>query len=164
MRVLVTTAGKHGSTEEIGRAIAGALTGEGIDARVVAPEDVESLDGYDAVVLGSAVYAGRWMKSMRELTDRLAVELALRPVWLFSSGPIGDPPKPEEDPVDVVGVTAATGAREHALFAGRLDKKLLNFGERAIVSALKAPERDFRDWDRIRSWSTGIAEALRARV
>jgi menaquinone-dependent protoporphyrinogen oxidase len=164
MRVLVTTASKHGSTEEIGRAIAGALTGVGVDARIVAPEDVESLDGFDAVVLGSAVYAGHWMKPMRELTDRLAGELARRPVWLFSSGPIGDPPKPEEDPVDVAPIMEATGAREHVLFAGRLDKKLLNFGERAIVSALKAPEGDFRDWDRIHSWSSGIAEALSARV
>ncbi len=58
----------------------------------------------------------------------------------------------------------ATGAREHVLFSGRLDKKLLNFGERAIVSALKAPEGDFRDWDRIQTWSTGIAEALKTRI
>lgn len=164
MRVLVTTAGKHGSTEEIGRAIAGALTDAGVDARIVAPEDVDGLDGFDAVVMGSAVYAGRWMKPMREMVDRLGGELARRPVWLFSSGPIGDPPKPEEDPVDVVAVTETTGAREHVLFAGKLDKKVLGFGERAIVSALKAPEGDFRDWDRIRTWSIGIAESLKTRI
>ncbi len=92
MRILIATASKHGSTDEIGRAIAGALTGEGVDARIMAPDEVDDLDGFDAVVLGSAIYAGRWMKSMRELTDRLAGELAQRPVWLFSSGPIGDPP------------------------------------------------------------------------
>ncbi len=164
MRVLVTTGSKHGSTEEIGRAIAEALTGEGVDARIVVPDEVESLDGFDAVVLGSAVYAGRWTKSMRELTVRLAGELAQRPIWLFSSGPVGDPPKPEEDPVDVADVMERTGASEHALFAGRLDKKLLSFGERAIVGALKAPEGDFRDWDGIRAWSISIAEALKTRV
>jgi hypothetical protein len=29
--------------------------------------DTKSLDGYDAVILGSAVYMGRWLKEAREL-------------------------------------------------------------------------------------------------
>jgi menaquinone-dependent protoporphyrinogen oxidase len=164
MRVLVSTASKHGSTADIGRAIADVLTGEGIEARILAPEQVTSLDEFDAVVLGSAVYAGRWMKSMKDMTERLGEELAARPVWLFSSGPIGDPPKPEEDPVDVAAISERTGARGHFLFAGRLDKKTLNFGERAIVGALKAPEGDFRDWDEIRDRALSIVEELSAGV
>jgi menaquinone-dependent protoporphyrinogen oxidase len=164
MRVLVSTASKHGSTADIGRAIADVLTGEGIEARILAPEQVASLDEFDAVILGSAVYAGRWMKSMKELTERHGEELAARPVWLFSSGPIGDPPKPEEDPVDVAAIFERTGARGHFLFAGKLDKKTLNFGERAIVGALKAPEGDFRDWDEIRDRALSIVEELSAGV
>lgn len=164
MRVLVSTASKHGSTADIGRAIADVLTGEGIEARILAPEQVTSLDEFDAVVLGSAVYAGRWMKSMKDMTERLGEELAARPVWLFSSGPIGDPPKPEEDPVDVAAISERTGARGHFLFAGKLDKKTLNFGERAIVGALKAPEGDFRDWDEIRDRALSIVEELSAGV
>jgi len=162
MRVLLSTASKHGSTTEIGRAIADVLTEEGIDARHLAPGEVVDLDGYDAVVLGSAVYAGHWMKAMKELTDRLAPGLAGRPVWLFSSGPIGDPPTPEEDPVDVAPILEATGARAHFLFAGKLDKKTLNFGERAIVSAFKASEGDFRDWDEIRDRARDIATELKS--
>jgi menaquinone-dependent protoporphyrinogen oxidase len=164
MKVLVSTASKHGSTADIARAIADVLTGEGIEARILAPEQVTSLDDFDAVILGSAVYAGRWMKSMKELTERLGEELAARPVWLFSSGPIGDPPKPEEDPVDVTPIFERTGARGHFLFAGKLDKKTLNFGERAIVGALKAPEGDFRDWDEIRDRALSIVEELTAGV
>jgi menaquinone-dependent protoporphyrinogen oxidase len=164
MRVLVSTASKHGSTADIGRAIADVLTGEGIEARILAPEQVTSLDEFDAVILGSAVYAGRWMKSMKDMTERLGEELAARPVWLFSSGPIGDPPKPEEDPVDVAAISERTGARGHFLFAGKLDKKTLNFGERAIVGALKAPEGDFRDWDEIRDRALSIVEELSAGV
>ncbi|HSJ84710.1 MAG TPA: flavodoxin domain-containing protein [Acidimicrobiia bacterium] len=164
MKVLVTTASKHGSTADIGRSIADVLTGEGIETRILAPEEVSSLDSYDAIILGSAVYAGRWMKPMRELVDRFEVELAGRPVWLFSSGPIGDPPKPEEDPVDVASIMEKTSARDHFLFAGKIDRKKLNFGERAIVSALKAPEGDFRDWDEIRERALAIAGELKTRV
>jgi menaquinone-dependent protoporphyrinogen oxidase len=164
MRVLVSTASKHGATADIGRTIADVVTGEGIDARVAAPEDVVGLDGYDAVVLGSAVYAGRWMKSMKGLVERESAELAQRPVWLFSSGPLGDPLKPEEDPVDVAVILDATGARQHQIFAGKLDRKVLNFGERAIVNAFKVPDGDFRDWAQIKEWALGIAEELKTKV
>jgi menaquinone-dependent protoporphyrinogen oxidase len=81
-------------------------------------------------------------------------------VWLFSSGPIGDPPKPEEDPVDVAGILAATRAREHRVFAGKLVRKQLSFGDKAIAVALRVPEGDFRDWAAIKGWAAEIAAAL----
>jgi menaquinone-dependent protoporphyrinogen oxidase len=164
MRVLVTTASRHGSTAEIGRAIADVIVGEGIEVRIVDPDAVTSLDGYDAVILGSAVYAGRWLRPMRELVDRLGGELSSRPVWLFSSGPIGDPPKPEEAPVDVAPIVETTSAREHFVFPGKIDKRVLNFAERAIVGALKVPEGDFRSWDEIRDMARAIAAQLKTRV
>ena len=126
------------------------------------PEQVKGVDGYEAVVVGSAVYAGHWLKPARELVERLGNELASRPVWLFSSGPVGDPPKPEEDPVDVADLLAATGAREHRIFAGKLVRKQLSFPERAIVSALRVPEGDFRDWTEIHQWAASIADAMGA--
>jgi menaquinone-dependent protoporphyrinogen oxidase len=163
MRVLVTAASKYGATAEIGQAIGEVLGEHGLDPTVVPPERVGGLDGFDAVVVGSAVYAGHWLKPAREPVDRLGGELAGRPVWLFSSGPVGDPPKPDEDPVDVAEVLAATGAREHRVFAGKLLRKQLSFPERAIVSALRVPEGDFRDWAEVRRWATGIADALTGR-
>jgi menaquinone-dependent protoporphyrinogen oxidase len=162
MRVLVTAATKYGATTEIAQTIAEVLGAHGLHATVVQPEQVEGVDGYDAVVVGSAVYAGHWLKPARELLERHRVALADRPVWLFSSGPVGDPPKPEEDPVDVADLLAATGAREHRIFAGKLVRKQLSFPERAIVSALRVPEGDFRDWTEIRQWAAGIADAMGA--
>ena len=165
MKALIITASKHGSTAEIGRVIGEVLLEHGIKTDVqLGPEAVSSLHGYDVAVLGSAVYAGHWMKSMRVLAERFAEELAARPVWLFSSGPIGDPPKPDEDPVDVARVMEMTGALGHAVFAGKIDKSRLGFGERAVVSALKVPSGDFRDWDEIRRWATGIAQELKTKV
>jgi menaquinone-dependent protoporphyrinogen oxidase len=164
MRVLVTAATKYGATTEIAAAIAEVLGDHGLEATVFPPDQVEEVDGYDAVVVGSAVYAGHWLKPARELVDRLGSELAKRPVWLFSSGPVGDPPKPEEDPVDVADLLAATGAREHRIFAGKLVRKQLTFPERAIVSALRVPEGDFRDWTEIHRWAAGIADTLGAGI
>jgi menaquinone-dependent protoporphyrinogen oxidase len=97
MKVLVTAASKHGATAEIGATIGEVLGGEqGLDATVVPPEEVAAVDGYDAVVLGSAVYAGHWMAAAKELVDRAGSALAGKPVWLFSSGPGGVLPGPEE--------------------------------------------------------------------
>jgi len=160
MRVLVTAATKYGATGEIAEAIGQELRERGLDATVGPPEEAGNVDGYDAVVLGSAVYAGHWLKAARELVDRQRDALAARPVWLFSSGPVGDPPKPEEDPV--AGLVAATGARDHRVFAGRLLRKQLGFADKAIAVALQVPDGDFRDWTAIREWAAGIADALRA--
>ena len=159
MRVLVCAASRHGATAEIAERI-GEVLRRSAEVTVLPPEQVRRVDGYDAYVLGSAVYMGHWQTSALELIERNAPAFDERPVWLFSSGPIGDPPKPDEQPVDVGQVVRATGAREHRLFSGRLDKSLLAFGERAIAVAFRAPEGDFRDWTAIEAWATGIADAL----
>ena len=89
MRVMVACASKHGSTEGIAEAIAERLRQLGNDATAVRVGDVDNLDGVDAAVLGSAVYAGSWMKDAVEFAEANAERLAGMPVWLFSSGPLG---------------------------------------------------------------------------
>jgi menaquinone-dependent protoporphyrinogen oxidase len=163
MKVLVTAASKHGATAEIAQAIGEALAERELDVTVMPSEGVSAVDGYDAVVAGSAIYAGHWLKPAKELVQRNAEALSARPVWLFSSGPVGEPPKPEEEqPVDAAEMLEATAAREHRVFAGRLDRSRLGFAEKAIAVALRAPEGDFRDWNEIRGWASGIADQLQA--
>lgn len=161
MSVLVTAASRHGATTEIARAIADVLSEHGLDVDVVAPEAVSSLDGYTACVVGSGVYAGRWLDHARTLIEGLEESFRDRSTWLFSSGPIGDPPRPDEAPVDVAAIVEAIGVREHRIFPGRLDKSRLSFGEKAIVLAFRAPEGDFRPWDEIRAWANEIATTIR---
>lgn len=160
MKVLVSAASKHGATAGIADAIGSTLMTRGFDVMVKEPGHVEEVHTFDAVVVGSAVYAGHWMKPAIELTERFAERFPAKPVWLFSSGPLGEPPKPTEDPVDVAEVMEVTGARGHRVFAGKLDKATLSFPERAIVGALRAPYGDFRDWDEIRTWAEEIADSL----
>jgi menaquinone-dependent protoporphyrinogen oxidase len=78
MRVLVAAATKYGATAEIAQTIADVLGEHGLEATVLPPDLVEEVDGYDAVVLGSAVYAGHWLKPARELVERHADGLAGR--------------------------------------------------------------------------------------
>ena len=170
MKVLVSAASRHGATSEVAEESARGLRealnvrgGEGRDGVAVEvrpPEEMNSIEDYDAVVLGSAVYAGHWLEGARELAEHHACGLSERPTWLFSVGPIGDPPKPEEDPVDVAGILEATKARGHRVFAGNLDRGKLGFAEKAIVLALWAPAGDFREWVAIRAWAKDIGAAL----
>jgi menaquinone-dependent protoporphyrinogen oxidase len=161
MRVLVTAASRHEATQEIAEAIGRTLEAWGMDADVRRVGDVHELDGYDAVVLGSGVYAGKWLESARTFAEEHGDELRGRPTWLFSSGPVGDPQLPAADSAVQVGdLVDRTAARGHRLFPGRLDKDRLGLGERAVVRAVGVAEGDFRDWDEISSWAEGIADAL----
>ena len=91
MKVLVTAASAHGSTAAIARAIGNELTAQGFAVTALPPEQVRSIEEYDAIILGSAVYTGHWLKPANDFAAMFSEELAAKPVWLFSSGPVGDP-------------------------------------------------------------------------
>jgi menaquinone-dependent protoporphyrinogen oxidase len=165
MKVLVTAASMHGATAEIAQAIGRALSEQGLTVTVLPPKDVASVEEYDAVVIGSAVYVGHWLDAAKDLVNRCHDGLVTRPVWLFSSGPVGDPAGKlaramDTDPVDVVGIRVSTGALDHRMFAGRLDRKLLTHPQRASLLVFRGLEGDFRDWAAIRHWADGIAQQL----
>jgi menaquinone-dependent protoporphyrinogen oxidase len=162
--VLVTAASRHGATGEIAAALARTIetSGTGLSAMNLPVGQRPDPTPFAAVVLGSAVYAGRWLEPAREYAAAHAGALRERPVWLFSSGPIGEPPFPPDDPYDLAALSELTAARGHAVFAGRLDKDRLTFGERAMVTAMRAPLGDFRDWDAIRAWGRRIADHVAA--
>ena len=161
MKVLVTAASRHGTTAEIAQIIAGVMRTSGITVDVMAPEEVASVHPYDAVILGSAVYAGHWLEPAKEFVVRHHQELADLPVFLFSSGPLGDPPKPAREPEEARAIESSTGAMDQRVFAGRLTQSQLSLPERLIVKAVRAPYGDFRPWDDIMDWAIEIARYLR---
>jgi menaquinone-dependent protoporphyrinogen oxidase len=165
VKVLVTASSKYGSTAEIAEVIGKALVADGLGVDVTPPDGVTSLDEYDAVVLGSAVYTGHWLAPAKALVARSREALAERPVWLFSSGPVGDPSRRlvqqmGADPVDLGQILDGTRAREHRMFAGKLDKRNLRLPQRAALTVVRGLDGDFRDWIEIKQWAAGIAEAL----
>lgn len=167
MRILVTYASRHGATEGIAEAIAAVLrddAGGDLARRVeVLPVDeVEDVGGYDAFVIGSAVYLGRWMKEARRFLQDNVSTLRSRPVWLFSSGPVGEPAEPQQDAADPAELVELVRARGHRTFSGRLRLADLGLAERATVRMVHAAEGDHRDWQEIHAWAEDVAESLGA--
>lgn len=169
MRILVIYATRLGSTREIAERLTGALHAKGFDADPLSADDpglVTGLPDYDAYVIGSAVYAGHWLAPAIRFVRRHEASLARRPVWLFSSGPVGKTAVTHEaaDPKEIAELWTALRPRDHRVFAGALDREDLadaNLGrvERFVAEHL-VPEGDFRDWPAIDAWAHDIAHDL----
>jgi menaquinone-dependent protoporphyrinogen oxidase len=165
VRVLVSAASMYGSTSDIAQVIAQVLVEQGLAVTVREPVDVQSIDDYDAVIIGSAVYMSHWLDPAKDLVNRCLEPLRTRPVWLFSSGPVGNPvSKPAlamaKDPIEIAGLRIATHARDHRMFTGKLDRRILSHAQQASLLMFHGLEGDFRDWAEIRQWASGIAEQL----
>jgi menaquinone-dependent protoporphyrinogen oxidase len=158
MTVLVTYASKHGGTEGIADALASRLRERGLDVDERPVDEVAS-DGYDAIVLGSGVYMGSWMKEAIAFTERSRDALANVPLWLFSSGPI-TPKEGDALSAKHAAELDALHPRDHRVFGGVVDLSKLGFVEKRIVRMVRAPEADHRDWDDIRAYADEIADAL----
>ncbi len=167
MNVIIVVGSKHGSTLSIAEAVGDELRNAGLDVSIV---DVAQTDApiswrdFDAAVIGSAVYIGRWMKDARTFLDANRESLRHMPLWLFSSGPLGDGSEKSDDLAEVRAFADDVHARDHRVFAGNLDKANLSFAERATVRVVHAPYGDARHWSEIRSWAQTIATELTAPV
>jgi len=156
-RVLVAYATKHGATREIAEAIAEEIRAVGHDVDCAPAEQAGEVEGYDAVVLGSAVYMKRWRKPARRLLARNHDALSERPLWIFSSGPCGADPDPSwSEPPKIVDEVERLGAKDHVIFGGRLPVEPSSFIEKAMVKNTPPEQRDLRDWQQIRSWAARI--------
>lgn len=159
MRILVTASGRYGSTQEIAEVIGRIIKGHGHDVDVVPAPEVEDVAGYDAAVVGGAMYAGQWLRDGRQLIERVGDALVSMPLWVFSSGPVGEemelapPPLMDEviDPLD---------PRDHAVFGGKLERAQLFIGDKAIAQSLSAEDGDYRDWEVIGLWAENVATEL----
>jgi menaquinone-dependent protoporphyrinogen oxidase len=165
-RVLVTFSTKYGATAEITEKIGEVLQQAGLEADVLPAERATDLSAYQAVILGSAVYIGRWRKEAVKFLQANEQTLAEKPVWLFSSGPTG-----EGDPVELLQGWRFPGKlqpivdriqpRDIAVFHGAVDVNKLNFIQKWMLKNVKAPVGDFRDWEAITSWARAIADELK---
>jgi menaquinone-dependent protoporphyrinogen oxidase len=158
--VLVAYGTKNGATAGIAKIIAEELRDQGASVDVREAGTMRSLDGYDAVVIGGALYTGRWHHAARRLVRRQSAALRQRPVWLFSSGPLDDSADRSDIPpvAQAAAAVAATNARGHATFGGRLAEGARGFLARSMVSHGRGG--DFRNPERIRAWAKAIAQEL----
>ena len=176
MRVLVTYASRTGYTKGIAEFVCEKLRSDGVQADLQEVDMVTDVAGYDAYVIGSAVYMWHWMKeAKRFVTDNSRV-LRTRPVWLFSSGPVGASKTDAKgrDLLEVSGPSEldelknAVEPRDHKVFFGGLDGSKLTgttgffyrMAARSKSARESMPEGDFRDWKVIGEWADGIAQTL----
>ena len=174
MLVLVAFASRHGATAGIAERIAAALTERGVPAEAVPVEGVADVSAYDAVVLGGAAYMFHWLKPAVNFARQHHAELAARPVWLFSSGPLGTDRVDEHGkdvletsrPKELEDLTRLLHARGERVFFGAFDPASppVGLGERMVRrmsgTANALPEGDFRDWPAIDAWAAQIADDL----
>ena len=165
-QVLVTYATKYGATAEIAEKIAQVLRQESLGIEVSPAGRVRDLTPYKAVVLGSAVYIGKWLKEAEKFLRSNEMALAELQVWLFSSGPTGKGEAVEllqgwRFPAELQPIADRIQPRSIAVFHGNADLKKLNFIEKQMLKTVKAPVGDFRDWEAITAWAMGIADGLK---
>jgi menaquinone-dependent protoporphyrinogen oxidase len=184
---LIVHASRHGGTAGIADRIGEVLRSSGVDAVVSPAADMPDPRGYDACIVGGGVYMGAWVKEGPEFLERYASDLATRPTWLFSSGPLPGSTKGSKDPVvdpveDALGPAEGPGSggrkrieelsarihpRAHRVFAGAFDPKdpPKSMAERFVrlmpMSKGILPTGDYRDWPAIEAWAREIADELR---
>jgi menaquinone-dependent protoporphyrinogen oxidase len=149
------------------------LRAAGLSAEVAAVTQVGDVERYDAFVIGSAAYLFHWLKDATRFVKRHRAVLEARPVWLFSSGPLGTE-RIDEHGDDVLEATrprefdelaALVHPRDLQVFFGAWDPDAPRIGlseqlVRRLPAAEATPAGDFRDWAAIDAWTAAIAREL----
>jgi menaquinone-dependent protoporphyrinogen oxidase len=174
MSVLVAYASRHGATRDIAERISARLREAGQTADAIPVTDITDLSSYEGFVIGGAAYFGSWLKETTIFVRRHQAKLVGKPVWLFSSGPLGTETKDRQgrdmleaaEPKEWAEFKQAIEPRGTRVFYGALDPARLRPSER-LVRALPAgrallPEGDFRQWHDIDAWADTIVEQLAA--
>lgn len=180
MRVLVAYASRHGATKGIAERIATTLEQEGLDVTLRSVQEPIDPGAYDAYIIGSAAYMGGWLGEATSFVRRNRSVLAERPVWLFSSGPIGTDMVDKQgrdilvasEPKEFAEFQTALRPRGRHVFFGAYDPDAPAVGMaegfmgrflRLMPAARNAlPAGDFRDWPAIEAWAREVARALQA--
>jgi menaquinone-dependent protoporphyrinogen oxidase len=159
MQVLVAYGSKRGGTAGLAAMVGKALEAAGVSADVRPASKIGSLDSYDAVIVGGALYMARWHRDARRFVKRRAAELSGRPVWLFSSGPLDDSAAQHDIPpvAQVRKSMELCHARDHATFGGRLAPDARGFPASAMA---KKTAGDWRDEAQVTDWVNALVGQL----
>ena len=174
MKVLVVYESVYGATQGIAERIASTLEQQGLQVKVRAARQADPPENYDAVIIGSAEYFFHWMKGATKFIRSYTAVLVKKPVWLFSSGPLGWEPNDAQgrdlrtliEPKEIAEFRESIHPREHRVFFGAMHPGKLGFVHKMIYKVPDDngkpmfPSGDFRDWNDIDTWTREIAQEL----
>jgi menaquinone-dependent protoporphyrinogen oxidase len=159
MRVLVAYGSKRGGTEGIARTLGEVLASLNHEVEVLPARLALRARGFEAVLVGGALYSNRWHAAARRFVRRREADLRGLPVWFFSSGPLDESAGQREipPPRQVEELMERVGALGHATFGGRLAPDARGFPASAMA---RERSGDWRAPERIRAWAGEVARAL----
>jgi len=158
--ILLAYASRFGSTQEVAETIASTLSEAGLEVDLQPMQEVKSLDRYDAVVLGAAIYNAKWNVVAHQFAVQYQDTLAQLPVAIFTLGPLSRSDAAKRNSRRQLDNELAkySWLKPVALeiFAGKYDpsKPGLGFFDRFV------PARDVRNWDAIRAWAKALPAQL----
>lgn len=158
VRMLVVYGSARGGTAGLAHMVADALSRHQIRTDVRRASDVRSIEEYDAIVVGGALYNNRWHPDAVVFVGRRRAALRELPVWFFSSGPLDDSARSGAlAPVPQVTTLAREiDIRGHMTFGGVLTNRPTGLLGRFAWG----PEGDFRDRHQVAEWAERIAAEL----
>jgi menaquinone-dependent protoporphyrinogen oxidase len=166
-RILITYATRAGATAEVAAAIAEVLSARGFTADVRPVKDKPSIEGYQAVVVGSAIRMSSWLPEAVDFVKTHRTQLSRVPTAFFTVHMLnrGDSEASRQARQAYTAAVRQIAAPTYQIFfEGSMDYDKLKFLDRTLAKAVEkqsdAREGDFRDWDKIRAWARAIfAEA-----
>jgi menaquinone-dependent protoporphyrinogen oxidase len=156
--VLIVYASKRGSTEQVARRVGEVLRAQGLSTAIEPAEEVDDLEGFRAVVVGGAIYTGRWHREARRFLHRHHEALTDLPLAVFALGPGKDTPEDFAQSRRQLDHALAkepdVQPREVAVFGGVIDPERMHFPFNHMAKV------DLRDWPSIHAWAAGLPERL----
>ncbi len=156
--VLLAYATRYGSTQEVAETIAGVLREAGLHVDIQPMREVKTLDNYDAVVVGAAIYNARWHPDAHLFLSQHQETLRQRTVAIFALGPLssgdGAMRKSRRELDKDLEKYAWLTPVALEMFAGKYDHVNKSFFEKLM------PARDYRDWGAIHTWANTLPAQL----
>ncbi len=161
-KMLITYATRADSTAKIAAVIGEELSKRGYVVEIVPVKNKPVLEGYTAVLIGSAIRMGNWLPEAVEFIKKHQIELNTLPTALFTVHMLntgGDEQSKANRAAYLNSVHLLLKPVDEVFFTGKMDSKRLSLGDRLITKAVRAVDADRRDWDKIRGWAQTIFAA-----
>ena len=171
--ILIAYATRSGSTREVAEAVAATLAENGIKNDLKAARAVNTLAGYQAVILGAPLYMFHWQRDALNFLSRLHADLAQRPVAIFALGPFHDEEKELQSARQQLDkellIYPWLKPVEIQVFAGKYDPAKLSFPFNLLMvfpgnPMKKLPPSDERNWPQIKAWAAGLPDKYKQKI